>query len=262
MIYKNRKDLEDIGRTGAYKIELPDDSIATRILSSYWLSVKDADDHFVPHIKRDGFWESWISLWVSQNVRPGSVCIDGGANYGYYTFQLLLHGCKVYAVEPNPNLIPYLETSLSLNGDLPLTIINSAITNGSTDKVNLTITESSIHSTIVIDRPVKDTVEVSTTRLLDFAKEKIDFIKLDIEGAEDQALPDLVELQKLYPDLVCLMEWVYDAYPNRSRELFDYIIDNFSIAYVEYDGTEVPVLSYEFIKSETTDLRMYVLRKK
>jgi len=66
----------------------------------------------------------------------------------------------------------------------------------------------------------------------------------------------------LYPDLVCLMEWVYDAYPNRSRELFDYIIDNFSIAYVEYDGTEVPVLSYEFIKSETTDLRMYVLRKK
>lgn len=262
MKYRNRHDLERIGKAGVYQYTLPDGSMATRILSSYWLSVNDANDEFVPHLKRDGYWEAWISLWISQNVEPGSVCIDGGANYGYYTFQLLLHGCKVHAIEANPNLIPYLETSLSLNGNFPLNIINKAITDGSTDKIILNITESPLHSTVSIDRLVKEAVEVKTVRLLDFIDEKIDFIKLDIEGCEDQALPDLIELQKKYPKLVCLMEWVYAAYPDKSKELYKFIAENFNISYIDYSGKEVVVNSYNFIKLDELDLRMYVLRKK
>ncbi len=262
MIYISRKDIETIGTTGAYQYDLPDGKMAARVLSSFWLCLNDTEDDFVPHIKRDGFWESWISLWMSQNIDPGSVCIDGGANYGYYTFQLLLHGCKVYAIEANPNLIPYLEASLQLNGNLPLTIVNKAITDGSTETVTLNITESPLHSTVGIERQAVEKVEVKTTRLLDYIDEKIDFIKLDIEGNEDQALADLIVLQNKYPDLVCLMEWVYNAYPNKSKELFSYIIDNFYLSYVDYDGTEVFIFSYDFIETDNVDLRMYVLRKK
>jgi FkbM family methyltransferase len=263
MIYIDRQDIEKIASTGVYNYELPNGSLATRVLGSFWLSVNDAEDQFVPHLKRDGYWESWIALWISQNVDPGSTCIDGGANYGYYTFQLLLHGCKVYAIEANPHLIPYLETSLELNGNiLPLTIVNKAITDGSTETVTLNITESPLHSTVGIERNPINTAEVKTTRLLDYIDEKIDFIKLDIEGNEDQALADLIVLQNKYPDLVCLMEWVYDAYPNKSKELFSYIIDNFYLSYVDYDGTEVFIFSYDFIAAEEVDLRMYVLRKK
>lgn len=262
MRYIDRADLQRLGEAGARNYSLGNNDIAVRILGSSWLIVKDLNDHFAPHLKKDGYWEAWISLWISQNVKPGSVCIDGGANYGYYTFQLLLHGCKVFAIEANPHLIPYLETSLKLNGDFPLTIIHAALTDGSTDKVTLIVTESYLHSTIIIDREAKDLVEVNTVRLLDFANKKVDFIKLDIEGAEDQVLPDLVKLQKKNANLVCLMEWVYDAYPNKSRELFDYMIDNFKLSYVDYDGGEVPVTSYSFIEEETVDLRMYVLRKK
>jgi FkbM family methyltransferase len=262
MKYKDRQDIETIGKTGAFNYKI-NNNIATRILSSYWLYVEDKEDYFVPHLKKDGYWESWISLWISQNVKPGSVCIDGGANYGYYTFQLLLHGCKVYAIEANPNLIPYLETSLELNGsNFPLTIINKAITDGSTETVFLNITESSLHSTVGIERNSVDTAEVKIIRLLDFIDKKIDFIKLDIEGNENQALPDLIELQKNNPELVCLMEWVYDAYPNKSKELYSYINDNFNLSYVEYNGSEVTVNSYSFIETDQTDLRMYVLRKK
>lgn len=265
MKYKDRQDIETIGKTGAFNYKI-NDNIATKILSSYWLYVEDKEDHFVPHLKRDGYWESWISLWISQNVAPGSVCIDGGANYGYYTFQLLLHGCQVYAIEANPNLIPYLETSLELNGsNFPLTIINKAITDGSTETVILNITESPLHSTVhskYAEKHTKETVEVNTIRLLDFIDEKIDFIKLDIEGNEDQALLDLIELQKKNSNLVCLMEWVYEAYADKSKYLYEYMADNFSISYIEFDGTETKVTSYEFIKNETIDLRMYVLRSK
>lgn len=265
MKFLNRQDIEKIGRAGAAHYTIDNTKIATRLLSSYWLCVEDSEDHFVPHLKRDGFWESWISLWMSQNVSPGSTCIDGGANYGFYTFQLLLHGCKVYAIEANPNLIPYLETSLELNGNLPLTIVNSAITDGSTETVVLNITESALHSTVhgnFVERSVKETAVVKTTRLLEYIDEKIDFIKLDIEGNEDQALPDLILLQKKYPDLVCLMEWVYDAYPNKSKELYEYMSQNFEISYVGYAGEEIPLLSYEFIEKENVDLRMYILRAK
>ena len=263
MIYLNRQDIETIGKTGTYNYELSDGILATRLLSSYWLCVEDKEDHFVPHLKKDGYWESWISLWISQNVAPGSICIDGGANYGYYTFQLLLHGCKVFAIEANPHLIPYLETSLELNGsNFPLTIINKAITDGSTETVFLNITESPLHSTVGIERNSVDTAEVKTIRLLDFIDKKIDFIKLDIEGNEDQALVDLIELQKKNSNLVCLMEWVYDAYPNKSKELYSYISDNFNLSYVEYNGDEVKIDSYSFIERDQTDLRMYVLRSK
>ena len=262
MKFLNRYDLEKIGQVGAEYYTIEADKIATRLLSSYWLCVEDKQDEFVPHLKRDGYWESWISLWMSQNVKPGSVCIDGGANYGYYTFQLLLHGCKVYAIEANPNLIPYLNTSLKLNGNLPLTILNKAITDGSTDKIILNITESPLHSTVSIERISKEYAEVQTIRLLDFIDEEIDFIKLDIEGNEDQALPDLIELQKKYPNLVCLMEWVYDAYPDKSKELYKFIAQNFEVSYVEFDGSEVKVDSYSFIEAEKIDLRMFVLRSK
>jgi FkbM family methyltransferase len=262
MKYLDRQDLEKIGSTGVQHYKLPNNTIATRILSSYWLALKNGNDDFVPHLKKDGYWESWISLWVSQNVAPGSICIDGGANYGYYTFQLLLHGCKVFAIEANPNLIPYLKTSLSLNGNLPLTIINSAITDGSTESVTLNIAKSPLHSSIFFEKNVTDKIEVTTTRLKDFDKYDIDFIKLDIEGNENQALPDLIELQKKNPNLLCLMEWVYDTYPNKSKDLYEYIVDNFLVSYVDYDGTEVKVTSYDFIKNETIDLRMYVLRSK
>jgi hypothetical protein len=34
------------------------------------------------------------------------------------------------------------------------------------------------------------------------------------------------------------------------------------MSYGNYDGTEVLVTDYSFIKKETIDLRMYVLRKK
>lgn len=262
MKYKDREDLEKIGSTGAHYYSLPNAAVAARILSSYWLAMKNELDEFVPHLKKDGYWESWISLWISQNVTPGSICIDGGANYGYYTFQLLLHGCKVFAIEANPNLIPYLKTSLTLNGNLPLTIINAAITDGSTESVTLNVARSPLHSSISIEKNTTDKVEVTTTRLKDFNKYDIDFIKLDIEGAEDKALPDLIELQKNNPNLVCLMEWVYETYADKSKDLYEYMVNNFSISYIEFDGTETKVTSYEFIKNETIDLRMYVLRSK
>lgn len=263
MRFNNRQELENIGKVGSYHYELDDDKIAVRILSSFWLSVQDKDDHFVPHLKRDGFWESWVSLWISKNVKPGSVCIDGGANYGYYTFQLLLHGCKVIAIEANPHLIPHLNESLRLNGDLPLTIINAAITNGSTDKITLSVTNSFLHSTVRDFRnDTVEKVEVDTISLSSFKNNQIDFIKLDIEGVEDEVLPDVLNLQNTNPNVVCLFEWVYDSYPNKSRELYEYIINNFSVSYVDFDGEETQLKSYDQIIQETVDLRMYVLRKK
>jgi FkbM family methyltransferase len=260
--YNDRIDIERIGVTGSYYYNISDNIISARILSSFWLVMEDSNDEFVPHLKKDGFWESWVSLWISQNVSPGSICIDGGANYGYYTFQLLLHGCEVYSIEANPFLIPFLEKSLKLNGKLPLTIINSAITDGTTDKIVLNITKSPLHSSVLNFKTSESQVEVNTISLQSFKGKKIDFIKLDIEGCEQQVLPDLFLLQNENPNMVCLIEWVYDSYPNKSRQFYEYLINHFYVTYIDFDGKEKNLESYEFIENETLDLRMYVLRKK
>src|SRR5580704_6922794 len=111
MRFSSREEVERIGRAGVASYESCTEGqpiIVSRQLSSFWIASRPDDPGLSEHFKNDGFWEAWITLWISRNVAPGSVCVDAGANYGYFTFQLVQNGCMVLAYEANPELIPYL----------------------------------------------------------------------------------------------------------------------------------------------------------
>jgi FkbM family methyltransferase len=265
MEYQNQTELEHIGRTGARSV---DEFIGARkikrcrILSSYWVCTNFERDGISECLNNDGYWESWITLWMSANVRPGSVCIDAGATYGYYTFFLAQHGCKVYGIEANSDLIPLLEYSNYLNGSYDrVTIINRAVLDQSGQQVRLgysdTIGGTSIHGgeqygSVFVESMVLD-------ELLQL-EPKIDFIKLDISSSEERAWEGMQRIMQTNAHCVCIMEFAPDYYPGRGRNFFERIRSNYNVFYIDDNGGEVPISDFEFFATDKYNWRMLVIR--
>lgn len=267
MEYENRQQVEVAGLLGAGHTLLKingERACITRQLNSYFLCCKEEDAGIAEHHKNDGFWESWITLWMSKNVNPNSVCIDGGVNYGYYSFFLANHGCKVIGIEPNSKIIPFIVKSALLNNCADrFTLINRAISNRDNETIRLGILPSTLNSTVVKRDDLIDSFEVKTVTLNSVAKQfgKIDFVKLDIEGAEQMAWHGMQVLLEENTDCVVLMEFVKEHYPQSGKLFFAELSKKCNIAYVDFSGNEQSI-GYDFIKKDSEDLRMLVIRRK
>ena len=77
------------------------------------------DNVMAPIISRAGVWEKEEVDWLKANVTEGSVCLNIGSNVGYFAIQMArLTGPNgfVYAVEPNPEVIPFLKLNIENSG--------------------------------------------------------------------------------------------------------------------------------------------------
>ncbi len=111
MKFKSRKDVELTGKAGLETIK-DERGTRSKYLNSFWLYTDPDDLGFAPHGPTQGFWESWISFWMTDNVPAGVDCMDIGANHGYYAFVLADQDCRVVAVEPQGNLCNLMHMSI------------------------------------------------------------------------------------------------------------------------------------------------------
>jgi FkbM family methyltransferase len=264
MKYQTIEELERISAFGAvsFNEQLGQQSIVRcRALASYWLCTFPNQDGIAEHLNKDGYWESWITQWISVNVQPGSVCIDAGATYGYYTFFLSHHGCKVYSIEANPALIPLLEYANYLNGSYDrVTILNKAVFDrsgyhgqlGFTDTIGGTSVSANKEGGILIET-------IALDELLMFEK-RIDFVKLDISSSEEAAWKGMQRIMQSNPDCICIMEFAPVYYKNRGRDFFQEIASRYHIFYIDGTGAEVRLKDYSFFENDQQNWRMLVIR--
>lgn len=135
---------------------------------------------------------------LSNAVTPGFMFVDIGANAGIYTlFVARRSGAKghVLAVEPHPVVRARLQTNLALNGLKNVVIAPVALSdhNGEillhTDGQNLGAT--SVHADWISGAKQSGIrVPASTLAMLLAQNQvtRVDAIKIDVEGAEDQVL--------------------------------------------------------------------------
>ena len=128
-------------------------------------------------------------------IHPGDTVIDGGAHVGVFTRYALQRGAaRVIAIEPEPTNIACLEANLSVEiaaGQVQL--VKAGIWN---EKTYLTLSDSRENSaghSFVRDVPDSSKLPGLPVVKLDEIVEqlrldRVDFIKLDIEGAERRAL--------------------------------------------------------------------------
>jgi len=137
-------------------------------------------------------YESNTVRMLRENIKKGSIVVDGGANIGFFTLllsRLVGKDGKVYAFEPDYNNFKILKKNIKINKITNVIVEKKAISD-KTGVDELYICPYDISSHVLYDEG-KDYShnEVKTITLDDYFKNiDVDFIKLDIDGSEARAI--------------------------------------------------------------------------
>ncbi len=134
--------------------------------------------------------------YAFESDRPDPLVLDCGANIGIatYFFKRLSPRARVVAFEPNPATFACLERNVGANGLAGVRTVQAAV--GAEDgTVQLYTGQADPGSLTTSLTPVAGAAgeAVRRVRLSSLIDEPVDFLKLDVEGAEDAILNDLVE---------------------------------------------------------------------
>lgn len=243
------------GAMRARCMAIPVDPITAlcRVLGRYKMYVDLRDAGFVPHLMFEGYWEYWITDFIWRNLRPGQIALDLGANHGYYTILLAdLVGAtgKVHAFEPNPRMAELLEQNVLRNGFqdaaqvhvaavgevdgeiLPFVVPLRDPKNGSMVQLHQTMPVS-------LDETRYATHQVPVVSLDNAVPGRADFLKIDVEGAEEAVWHGMQRLIERSPGIGILMEFN----PRRCQDPRGVLVQmgrRFPLHEVGFDGLAVP----------------------
>lgn len=162
-------------------------------LDAFSIYVRDGDAAVGRDVKK-GDYEPHVTRIFQERVKPGMYVLDIGANIGFFTLlsaALVGPSGSVMAIEPNPENAKLVELSRRANGfenvtivqagagrALGLLVLNTAYSNGTTSALSDDAAQ------------LADATTVPCLRIDDiFPEDKpVGFIKIDIEGAEYNAL--------------------------------------------------------------------------
>ena len=173
------------------------------------LAIKEIIDDYLAHKSQGRDYEPETTKIVKDIIKPGDICVDVGASIGYMTLELArATGEKghVYAFEPTNNQFPYLERNMELNGyKNRVTAYNLA----AWDKQEKNFVrrdegkpgQNRIQTNAGFTKPIEGVV------LDDVLPEKVDFIKMDVDGSEPRALKGLLKTFERNKNLKMIIEY-------------------------------------------------------
>ena len=156
------------------------------------------DDQDSLAISLNGIYERQETGFVENEIKPGQTVVDIRAHIGYYSliFAKLVgpHG-KVYAFEPDPSNFSILQKNIELNSYGNIVAINKAVTE-ETEIQKLYLSNGSVGDHKTYDSGEgREILEIDGVALDKFLKGvTVDFIKMDIQGAEGGALKGMTTL--------------------------------------------------------------------
>lgn len=176
-------------------------------------------------LSRLGFYESEQIELLKKFVSAGDSVIDGGANFGVYTDELIaavgVTG-KVIAVEPLTSISNYLATRFHLKKNVFIYTKALSGCTGNTVKIYIPFIHKDLPepalASLVKPSVGHSTNLVTTTTLDELASVhgKISFIKLDVEGHE---------LEALRGGITCLLN---------DRPVVQFEVNNMEVTYQDY----------------------------
>jgi FkbM family methyltransferase len=140
-------------------------------------------------------WESSLESCGTEDfndpiiLKKGKVFIDGGASYGYWSIRASRFYDRIYSFEPDRKTFKVLKANLRMNGIRNVTPINAALgmERGKTRFFEQGNGESSILANHMGKNASGSIVTIDMVKIDDLDINP-DMIKLDVEGAELQAL--------------------------------------------------------------------------
>jgi len=198
------------------------------IRPAFPLIVLGSDMSLTPAILRSGCWEPHLTSLFNEKTQPGMTALDIGANMGYYSALFASKGAYVHAFEPNPVLQEVLRKNIYMNSKVLQTskcTVNQCVVGNRQDTIDMKFPswitgDASIKADISSYKKFLDlhhqSAKVSQIKLDEYVKlnnlEKIDIIKIDVEGYEEEALRGATELLTQAQDLMLCMEYTRNRY--------------------------------------------------
>jgi FkbM family methyltransferase len=206
-------------RARCHSIPIDETTQLCRVLGRYKMFVDSRDLGLAPHLMLDGYWELWTTRFIARRLRPGMVAWDVGANLGY--FSVLMADAvgatgRVLAFEPNPRLALLAARNLALNGLAARSEVRrAAVTDraGGVLRFRADLADPKNGRLLGLDAAEAGEedevleVAVPATRLDDVPAERVDLVKIDVEGAEEAVWAGMSGVLDRNPGITVLLEF-------------------------------------------------------
>ena len=229
--------IEQKARAAARSLYLGDNTVLATVLGNIRMVLDSSDRGIVPHLAFDGYWESWVTLWVEQNVAPGEKAINIGANCGYYT--MLLGRCvgpagQVVAIEPNETHAKNIGHSAHLNGFHPYTRVVQGVASAEPGLLRFNARGDGMSMNSHVSGDGNTTVRAVRA---DAEMPDATFALIDTEGHEPLVW-DGMQAMLGNPRFRAVIEWSPQRYEAPASFYERIISDGFSCSYIEHTGVE------------------------
>jgi len=212
--------------------------------------------HYAGGLIAKGEYEPEVTFLIKDKLKRGDTFIDIGANVGYFSrlaSKIVGKEGRVYSFEAEPNNFH----ALCLNTETQDNVVtlNFAVSN-KTDIVNMNRSDrASSHSLLKTSQDLDgSTFQIPTITISDFISDyhdatDVQFVKIDVEGAELYVLSglrDLIKEQKIRTILIEYHKIILGSEPNIDLELFGLLFKNYNVFLVEKNGANlIPLKSFD-----------------
>lgn len=206
-----------------------------------------------------GYYEVNVMSVLERNINNDDVCMDIGANIGVISLALgyLCNNGKVYSFEPSVNNFEYLNKNVDINKLNNIEVINKGLYDKDCE-LDFSYIEEVAGCSFASEVGVREGM-MEKISCINFDKwciensiDKIDFIKMDVEGAEIRAFQGMINsIKRLKPKMIIEfnpgpIERFYNSDP---EELFLLLKDNFNtISLIDPEGEMILITDYSQLK--------------
>lgn len=192
----------------------------------------DPTDSIVsPFLLRDGYFEPYETALIESEICPGDVVLDIGANIGYYTLilaRLVGEKGRVYAFEPDPTNFQLLKKNVRANGYHNVVFVQKAVSDASGALSLYLCPDNKGDHRIYDSHDERNVVTIEATTLDEHFSEfqgTINFIKMDIQGAEGRAVRGMRRLLERHRDVKLITEFWPAGLQRSGISAQDYLAD-------------------------------------
>lgn len=193
----------------------------------------DKEDSLMLSIKNNKHELTEIEL-LKQIIKNGDTVLDLGANIGVYTLifaKLVGKSGHVFAFEPDPTNFEILKKNILVNKHENVILENKAVSNKEGNlKLYLSTENNGMHR-IYPSKWCKESIDINSIKIDNYfnKNQKIDFIKLDIEGAEYDALLGMESIIQNNENIVIFIEFVptsLEEHGTNPEKVIDFFINH------------------------------------